>query len=231
MSWLTRSLNSSLGLKLLMALTGIVLFGFVLAHLTGNLLIFAGPDAVNGYAQKLRDLGALLWAARLFLLAVVGVHIVAAVKLALRNRSARPEAYARREPVKSTAAARSMMLTGATLAAYVVFHLAHFTWGYVLHDYHGRMDAQGRHDVYFMLVQGFREGWLVAIYAAALVVLGFHLSHGVSSFFQTLGWNHPRYNRFLHALGPVLAMLVVAGYLSIPLAVLTRLVSLEGAAS
>jgi succinate dehydrogenase / fumarate reductase cytochrome b subunit len=231
MNWVVRFFTSSIGCKILMALTGLALFGFVLGHLAGNLTVYGGPGTMNAYAKGLRDLGPMLWILRCLILAVAVLHILSALRLTRLNRAARPVAYVRKESIESTAASRSMMLTGATVLAYVVFHLAHLTWGTVLSDYAHHVDAEGRHDVYFMVVMGFKQWWITALYVVAMVVLGVHLRHGISSFFQTLGLHHVRYNALIEKAGPVLAVLIVIGYLSIPISVLTGLVTLAGGAS
>ncbi len=179
MNWLLRSLQSSIGRKVLVALTGVALIGFVVVHLLGNLQIFAGPDQLNSYAESLAHLGPLLWVARLGLLALAGAHIVLALKLAAENRAARPERYDVAGRVKATASARSMVLTGLMIAAFVVYHLAHFTWGAAHPQFSGRLDAQGRLDVYSMVVASFQQWPIALTYAAAMVLLGLHLRHGV----------------------------------------------------
>ncbi len=231
MNWLFRLFRSSIGCKGIMALTGIALFGFVIAHLSGNLLIFGGPDAMNAYAVSLRELGPLLWVMRLGLLATVLVHIGAAMRLTRQNTDARPVPYVRRQNVASTAASRSMMMTGLTVAAYTVFHLAHLTWGFILHDFATAVDDQGRHDVYYMVVKGFQQWWMVFLYVVAMVILAVHLRHGISSFFQTLGFNHPRWNPILEKSGIGVATLIFLGYVSIPATVFFGLVGLDGGGS
>ncbi|HTE04880.1 MAG TPA: succinate dehydrogenase cytochrome b subunit [Planctomycetota bacterium] len=226
MNWLLRSLQSSIGRKLLVALTGVALLGFVIAHLLGNLQVFAGPDRLNGYAEGLEHLGPLLWAARLGLIVMAVAHVALTLKLAAENRAARPVAYAARGRVQSTASARSMLLTGLMVLAFVLYHLAHFTWGVAHPEFSGRLDSQGRRDVYSMVVASFQQWPIVAAYAVAMILLGLHIRHGASSIFQTFGWNHPKYNPFLHAVGPVLALLIVAGNLAIPFACLAGLVKL-----
>ena len=166
MSFVQRFWKSSIGAKLTMAVTGILLFGFVIGHLTGNLLIFQGRDAMNDYAAFLHSKPALLWVTRLGLLAVVGLHIVTAARLTKENQDARPVPYARKEDQVSSVASRSMMLTGITIAGYVVFHLAHLTWGLVLNDYYGLEDAEGRVDVYYMVTEGFKVPWVSLIWTA-----------------------------------------------------------------
>lgn len=221
MSWLKPFCRSSIGGKFLMAVTGLLLFGFLIGHLSGNLLVFQGPEAMNEYAAWLHDHPGLLWSARLGLLAVVGLHIGVAARMSLQNRSARPAAYATKQNLVSTPAARSMLLTGLTVAAYVVYHLAHFTWGRLQPDLYGRLDSAGRTDVFFMVTEGFQSKPVVICYLAALAVLGLHLWHGVTSFFQTLGLHHSRYNSLFRALGSIAAAAITLGYAAIPIASLS----------
>jgi len=220
MSWILRFWKSSIGGKLTMAATGLMLFGFVVGHLTGNLLVFRGAEAMNDYAAFLQSKPGFLWTARIGLLAVVAVHIATAISLTRANKAARPVAYAKQESQVSSMASRSMMLTGATLGAYVVFHLAHLTWGLILGDHYALTDADGRHDVYSMLVLGFRQPLISLLYLAAMALLGLHLRHGVTSFFQTIGFNHSRYNGMLDRLGIAVAALIFGGYAAIPLSIM-----------
>jgi len=213
------SLSSSIGRKLIVAATGVALIGFVLAHLAGNLQVFRGQDALDGYAEGLRRLGPLLWALRFGLLALAVAHVVLTLQLAAANRAARGSRYAVTRSVQATPAARSMLVTGVMLLLFVIYHLAHFTWGRAHPEFSGRLDPAGRPDVYSMLVGSFGRPWIAAPYVVAMVLLGLHLSHGVSSVFQTLGWRGPRTEKLVARLGPTLGAIVAAGYISIPLAV------------
>jgi succinate dehydrogenase / fumarate reductase cytochrome b subunit len=232
MNALVLSLRSSVGAKYVMALTGIGLIGFVVVHMMGNLLIYAGPDALNSYAQALKDKPALLWTARVGLLIIFVVHIVLGLRLTLQNKAARGTAYVYEDTVQASWASRHMLLTGLVLLAFVVFHLAHFTFGVITAyqdpatgtmvgylDLHDVKDPT-RHDVYGMVVAGFRVTWIAILYVVAQVFLWLHLWHGGSSWFQSLGINHPAYNPVIRAVGPVLATAVLIGNSSIPLAVL-----------
>jgi len=229
MSRLQRFWASSIGAKLTMAVTGLLLFGFVVGHLAGNLAVYKGQDAVNHYAEFLHSKGALLWVVRLGLIAVALAHIVSGLRLARDNRAARPVPYAKQANLVSTRAARSMVLTGLTLTGYVLFHLAHFTWAWILTDHAHQVDAQGRHDVYAMVVQGFGEWWVSGLYLVAMVTLFFHLRHGIASFFQTIGFRHPRYLCCVEWLGTILSAVIFLGYASIPVACLLGWVGNGGA--
>ena len=234
MGWVGRTFRSSIGAKLVMAVSGILLFGFIVAHLLGNLLIFAGPEALNRYGQSLRDLGPLLWILRIGLIVIAVVHVFVALRLVQRNESARPVAYAKAGSRQIKPQARLMWTSGLVLLGYALFHLAHFTWGLVFRDhFHAEATiADGRtvHDVYSMMVHGFRVWWLSAAYLVAMVFLALHLCHAIPSFCQTLGWNHPKYQRVISGLGPAIATLIFLGYAAIPVAVLAGVLRLpEGA--
>ena len=264
---LVRAVRSSLGRKYVMALTGLALTLFVLVHMAGNLLVYAGPDALNSYANALKTRPTLLWSFRLGLLAVFVIHVVLGVRLTRQNVAARPVRYVREATEQANWASRHMLLTGLVLLAFIAYHLAHFTFGalqnahvqvvhaagatqevpvdknylrltevrppgakdYVAHPYEDLGDAlargeDARHDVYSMVVSGFRNPWISLSYVVAMVFLGLHLWHGGSSWFQSLGINHPAWNRLIHGLGPFLATVVVLGNCSMPLAVLAGLV-------
>jgi succinate dehydrogenase / fumarate reductase cytochrome b subunit len=224
------SLASTLGGKTVVALTGLSLLGFVLAHMAGNLQIYLGQEAVNAYAAKLKSLGGLLWAARLGLLAVAVLHVVTALKLAAHSRTARPVRYAASGSVQKTVSAASMVWSGLLIAAFVVYHLAHFTWGWILTDAYALRDAQGRHDVYSMTVLGFQQPLIAGLYLFAMVVLALHLVHGAQSIFQTLGVTRPHTAAAIRKAGLAVAWLVLLGNASMPLAVLAGLVTLPAGA-
>lgn len=208
--------GSSIGKKVVMAASGAVLFGFVLAHMVGNLQVYLGPAALNGYADKLRQVPALLWAARLGLLAAVLLHIWSAWSLTRLSRAARPVAYRARESRESTYASRTMRWGGVILLLFIVYHLMHLTFGNAHPSFvHG--------DVFHNFVVGFQSVAVSGFYIAAMIALGFHLYHGVWSMMQTLGLSHPRYDRLRHAFATLVAVVVVAGNVSFPLAVLTGL--------
>ena len=219
-------LSSSIGRKLVVAVTGVALIGFLVAHVAGNLLVFRGQEALNAYAAGLRDLGPLLWVARLGLLGLALAHVVLALQLAAANRAARGSRYAVVRTVQATNAARSMLVTGLLLLFFVVYHLAHFTWHAAHAEYATRVDAAGRPDVYSMVVASFGEPAIVAPYVAAMVLLGLHLAHGTSSFFQTLGWRHARTEKLVGRIGPLLGAAIAAAYLAIPLGVQMGVVAL-----
>jgi succinate dehydrogenase / fumarate reductase cytochrome b subunit len=190
----------------------------------GNLQVFEGGDALNGYASLLRSMPILLWTARLGLLVVAAFHIVLAIQLVLRNRRARPVAYAVREYRNASVASRTMALTGSLLLLFIVFHLLHLTAGLVDPSVPDRLDAQGHLDVYGKIVHAFRNPLYVALYLIGQLVLGLHLSHAVSSSLQTLGIEHAAFNCMIKTAGPAVALFVVLGNLSIIFAVFLGLV-------
>lgn len=213
MSWFKQFANSSIGSKSVVALTGLAMVGFIVAHLSGNLLVFAGADAINAYSEWLRSKGALLWVARLGLLAMVGLHIFFTIKLNLQNKSARPVAYVKKTYTKAKTNSRSMVLSGLVVLAYILYHLAHFTFRVTNPEL-----AQS--DVYTMLITSFQSPFVAITYVVGMILLGAHLSHGISSLFQTLGLNHPKYNSIIRGVGPVLGTILAAGFITIPVSVL-----------
>lgn len=217
--------RSSIGKKIIVAVTGLVLLGFIIGHLLGNLQIFLGPEWINSYAEHLQNLGPLLWLIRAFLLVNVIAHIWFTIGLAIDNRRARPDAYAEKDYTKATVASRYMWLSGLVVLAFIVYHLAHFT--FVVADPRLAVlkpDALGRHDVFSMMVYGFQNVIVSAFYVIAMFLLMLHLTHGASSFFQSLGWNDKKLTPRLAWSGRVFAWLIFLGYTSIPAAVLLHLV-------
>jgi succinate dehydrogenase / fumarate reductase cytochrome b subunit len=218
-------LHSSVGRKMIVALTGVILMLFVIGHLLGNLQIFLGPDWVNSYAQHLRDLGILLWLTRIVLIVAVILHIYFTIQLAIENKRARPEAYIDKEHVKATFASRHMVMSGTIVLAFIIYHLLHFTFRKTdprfdqLH-----LDAFGHHDVYSMMVYGFQSYLVSGFYVLGLFLLTLHLTHGASSFFQSLGLNNKKLTPRLATGARVFAWLLFIGYTSIPIAVLLGVV-------
>jgi succinate dehydrogenase / fumarate reductase cytochrome b subunit len=228
MGWVTKFAKSSIGAKILMALTGLMLFGFVLVHMLGNLQVYLGQDAYNAYAAFLKSTPELLWPARLGLIGAVLLHIVSGLRLAVINNAARPHAYAQKHFTRATLTSRTMVYTGCLLLAFVVYHLLHFTLGVTNPEHFHLLDGKGRHDVYSMFILGFQNIYVAGSYIVAMLFLGLHLEHGVSSLFQSLGLNHPRYDALLAKVGPGFAVLVVLGNISMPLAVQMGWLTLPG---
>ncbi len=185
---LAKLFTSSIGRKYLVALSASGLVLFLIAHLAGNLLMFLGPDFMNSYAASLKSSTALLWGARIGLFSIFILHIVLAAQLRIENRRARPQAYAKQSTVQASLASRSMAITGMVMLSYVVYHLLHFTLGMVHSQYFDLKDNLGRHDVYGMVVLSFQEPFIVAAYVVAIFFTLLHLSHGIPSLFQSLGF-------------------------------------------
>lgn len=210
---------TSLGSKVLVAFSGLGLAGFVVFHMLGNLQVFEGPTALNGYAAFLREMPILLWTARLGLLGIFGLHIGLAIRLAFQNRYARPVGYAVRAYRQASLASRTMSLTGSLLFLFVLFHLLHLTAGWIDPSLPDKLDGQGQRDVYGKVVHAFQNPFLVVIYLLGQVLLGFHLSHALSSSLQTLGIEHPLLDRLFKGAGPAVALLVAVGNSVIVLAI------------
>ncbi len=207
------------------AITGIILILFVIGHLLGNLQIFLGPDWINGYSQHLRDLGSILWIIRILLLTTVIVHIYVTIRLAIDNRRARPEAYIDKQHVKATFASRHMVMSGLIVLAFIIYHIAHFTVRVTDRRFALlKADPLNHYDVYSMMVYGFQSIYVSSFYVLGLFLLALHLSHGSSSFFQSLGLNNKTLTPRLAFGGRVFAWLLFLGYTSIPIAVLLGLV-------
>jgi succinate dehydrogenase / fumarate reductase cytochrome b subunit len=218
MNGLSKALASTVGTKFAVAATGALLSLFVLVHMAGNLQIFLGPDTFNTYAATLKGMPGPLWVARLGLLAALALHIVGNFKLEKRNRAARPVAYAGLEPLQSSLYSRTMLLSGGVLLAFILYHLAHFSLGMVHPDFYRLTDSQGRHDVYSMVVLGFREPLVALPYLIAMALLFMHLAHGVASVFQTFGLRGPAWRDGIDLLGRLFAIAVVAGNVAIVVA-------------
>jgi succinate dehydrogenase / fumarate reductase cytochrome b subunit len=196
-SWAETYLGSSVGQKILTALTGLGLATFVIFHMIGNLKIFSGRESINHYAHFLKhDLGALIWIARGGLLAIFLTHLAVTIRLKLKAVAARPIPYAVQKSAQASVAARSMISTGLVIGAFTVFHLAHFTFAWVHEadlgqgvrsNYLALKDSNGQHDVYSMVVAGFTTPWIAVLYLVAQVAIAVHLSHGIKSSLQTLG--------------------------------------------
>jgi len=217
----TRFYEATNGKKAVMAITGVILFGYVLGHLLGNLQVFAGggPEApINRYAHFLHSQPAVLWVVRGLLFAAVVLHIVSSIQLWVLNHRARgPVSYYKKDDVPTAYAARTMKWSGPIIAAFVIFHVLHLTTGDVLPL---ATLPEGGYDVYFNMVNGFRLWWVSAAYIVAVTLLGFHLYHGLYSMFQSMGLNHPRYTPRLKRFAQGFAIVVTAGFISIPAAVL-----------
>lgn len=217
---------SSVGKKYVVALTAIALLLFLPAHVIGNLLFFAGPEALNEYAYFLHHMGhgAGVWVFRFGLLAAFVIHIVATVQLARQNRAARAERYAVKTSQRSTLASRTMIVSGLIILAFVVFHILHYTVrvDQGLASLKTMVDGKEGHDVYSMVVIGFENIPVTAFYFIGITLLCTHLAHGVSSVFQTLGLRSRKTASLIEGLGKVYAVAIWLGFLAVPLGVLFK---------
>jgi len=220
-------LQTSVGKKSIVAITGALLLGFVIAHMLGNLQIFLGADKINSYAKTLQDLGGLLWIARIGLLVAFVVHIAMAIKLTLENKAARPVPYAVNKVHHASLASRIMPYTGTVILAFVIYHLLHFTLASFNPEYKELLDEQGRHDVYKMVIAGFSNPLSSLFYILAQACLALpigHLSHGIFSIFQTLGVNHPNIDTRIKVASIAVSLIIFLGNSSIPVAVLAGVI-------
>lgn len=207
--------QTTVGKKVIMAVSGLILVGFTIGHLLGNLQLYLGPEAINGYAAKLHSMPPLVWGTRLVLLFAVSVHIVSAFSLWSRNKAARGSRYKQRKDLATDYAARTMYWSGPILLLYIVYHLLHFT---ILPAHPG--------DVYRNVVEGFQVPLIAGVYIVGNLALGFHIFHGIYSAFQTLGANHPRYNNYRRDLAIAICAVITIGNLSFPIAVLAGFITL-----
>ncbi len=222
-----RFYEAPIGKKAVMALTGVILFGYVVAHLLGNLQIYSGdPEQINRYAAFLHNpANAIpLWAARTFLLVAVLLHITASVQLWNQNRTARPVQYVKKKDVPTSYAARTMIWSGPIVAAFIIFHVLHLTVGAI-----PGLPAQDvgmnpvTPDVHHNVIAGFQNYGVSAFYILAMILLCMHLYHGVWSMFQSMGVNHPRYTPLIKKGAAIVAILIAIGNCSIPVAVMAGL--------
>jgi succinate dehydrogenase / fumarate reductase, cytochrome b subunit len=220
MSALVRFLQSTILSKVVMAGTGLLLVLFLLGHMIGNLQMYLGQDKMNTYAATLQGLGSLLWLVRAALLLALVLHVITSIRLKALNLGARPVGYAMKATVRATLTSRTMMWTGAMIFFFVVYHLLHFTIQATNPAYRDLVDGLGRHDVYSMVVLGYQNVLISGLYVIAMFLLGFHLFHAIASTFQTLGVNHSKYNPLINAVGALLTVVIVGGFLSIPFGVL-----------
>lgn len=231
MTWLSSFWRSSIGGKVTMAVTGLMLFGFVVMHLLGNLQLFAGADKLNAYAKWLHDLGPLLWLARIGLLVIFVLHVATAIRLSRSNRAARPVAYQRPNTVQASMASRSMVLSGFSVLAFLIYHLAHFTFEVeaITPAFVRMVDVDGApaKDVYAMVTKSFASWEIAAAYAVFQIVLFLHLSHGMQSLAQTLGLQHKRYTPMIKTLSYVLALAIAGGNMLLALSVKLGLVEVN----
>ncbi|HEX9483902.1 MAG TPA: succinate dehydrogenase cytochrome b subunit [Gemmatimonadaceae bacterium] len=225
--WLVTLYRSTIGKKVIMAVTGLVLVAFVIVHMAGNLQVFLGPAKMNGYSAFLKSTGELLWLVRLGLLTALVLHVLMAWQLTRVAAAARPHAYVRRDARASTVASRTMRWGGVLLLAFIVFHLLHFTTG-TLFPVASRPDAVypafSEHDVYGNVVSAFHNPWVVAVYVVAMLFLLLHLFHGAWSSVRTLGLSKPSPQPSHRRIATVVAIVVWLGFTAVPVAVLLGVV-------
>lgn len=207
--------QSTNGKKAVMAVTGAMMFLFIIGHLLGNLLIFEGQASINAYARFLHFDTSLLWIIRSTLIVAILLHILATIQLGVRNWKARPVGYSRKQAINSSYASRTMYWSGPIVLAFIIFHLLQFTAGYIHPE--AKFIAG---DVYHNLVSGFQVWWVSAWYIFAITLLGFHLRHGLWSMFQSVGLAHPRHTQNMKRAAFWIATLIVLGYISIPISIL-----------
>jgi succinate dehydrogenase / fumarate reductase cytochrome b subunit len=215
-----RFLQSSIGKKWIVALTGLMLLGFVTGHLVGNLQIFLAPEWINSYAKHLEDLGPLLWVIRLSMLGIIGLHIITTVQLVAENRRAKPVKYAVGGAQASSLASRTMILSGLVIVAFVAFHILHYTvrlqhpeWS---EETYKLANGHMVRDVHTMMVQGFSHPGVSIFYIVSVFLLASHLSHGIASVFQTFSLNNKKLQCLIKLVGQAYAWLLFVGYASIP---------------
>jgi succinate dehydrogenase / fumarate reductase cytochrome b subunit len=220
--WALRLYRSTIGKKVIMAVTGIILVAFVVLHMLGNLQVFIGAEKMNRYSAFLKSLGELLWLARIILLVALILHVTMAYQLAQRSRLARPLGYERREPQVSTVASRTMRWGGVLILVFVIFHILHFTTGTVF-PWASRPDALypafSHTDVYGNVIAAFRSPWVVTFYVVAMLFLLLHLFHGAWSSVRTLGLAKPSARPLQRQVATVIALVVWLGFTAIPVAV------------
>jgi succinate dehydrogenase / fumarate reductase cytochrome b subunit len=218
-----RFYEAPIGKKVIMAVTGVILFGYVVAHLLGNLQIFGNPDQINIYAAFLHNPAnaGLLWGARVALLVAVILHIVASIQLWKLKSDARPVGYVKKEDPAASYASRTMMWSGPIVAAFVIFHVLHLTAGAVLPL---QEIGPNQPNVRANVIAGFMNPAVSAFYILAMILLCMHLYHGLWSMFQSLGFSHPRYTPKLKKGAAIFAILIAIGNCSIPIAVMAGLV-------
>jgi succinate dehydrogenase / fumarate reductase cytochrome b subunit len=220
--WLLTLYRSTIGKKVIMAVTGLVLIAFVIGHMLGNLQMFIGAAKINAYSAFLKSTGELLWLVRLGLLVAALLHILMAWQLTMIKRQARPIDYHKREPQVSTIASRTMRWGGVLLLVFIVFHILHFTTGTVF-PAASRPDAMyplfSHTNVYGNVISAFRTPWVVAFYVVAMLFLMLHLFHGAWSSVRTLGLNKPSRHPLQRRVATIVAIVVWLGFTAVPVAV------------
>ncbi|MEJ2521036.1 MAG: succinate dehydrogenase cytochrome b subunit [Desulfuromonadales bacterium] len=209
--------QSSVGRKIIMAVTGFVLVAFVCVHLLGNSSVFFGADALNAYAQKLHSLGPLVWVFRLVMLAAFAIHIIFGIQLTMENRAATPDSNVQVTRQRTGFGAETMIVSGLLLLAFVIYHLLHFTVRVTNPEIYVPLGDHGMVDVYFMVVNGFKSVLPVLAYLIAMGFLFLHVGHGFQSMFQTIGLSNDKSLPVMETISKLVAVVLLVGYISIPL--------------
>ncbi len=217
-------IQSSVGRKIFMAVTGVMLLAFVGVHLLGNSSVFFGADAINAYAQKLHSLGPIVWIFRLVMLFLFVTHIIFGIQLTLENSAATPEKNIQIKRLRTGFAAQTMIISGLVLLAFVVYHLLHFTVRIPGMGVYEMNPATHMVNVYTMVIMGFKQAFTVLLYVVGMIFLALHVSHGFQSFFQTLGLNNDKSLPVFGALSKLVSVVLLFGYISIPLLIIFGLV-------
>ncbi len=217
-----RLFSDSIGRKVLMAITGLLMVLFVVGHLLGNLSIFAGPNGINAYAQHLHELAPLVWGTRIVMGAAVLIHLILSIQVTMENSQAKPEKYAHPSYLRATVASRTMIWTGVIMAAFIGYHLVQFTFrpGFTIGT-----DLLNRPDVFAMVVDGLGRTLIALVYVVAMVSLALHLSHGIQSAFQTLGLANARWLPRFGGAAKVAAGIFLVGFGAIPVAILVGILT------
>jgi succinate dehydrogenase cytochrome b subunit len=219
-----RLFSDSIGRKVVMAITGLLMVLFVIGHMLGNLTIFAGPNGINSYAFHLHELAPVVWGTRIVMGAAVLLHLFLSIQITLENSAAKPDRYAVQNSLRATFASKNMIWTGAIIGVFIVYHLLHFTFRVTPNLALG-LDYMNRFDVYTMVVKALAGAFTGLVYLVAMVSLFFHLSHGIQSVFQTLGLSNgfllPRWG----LVGKVLSVIFLVGFGSIPAVILVGILS------
>ena len=218
--------QSSVGRKIIMAVTGFVLVAFVCVHLLGNSSVFIGADAINAYAQKLHSLGPFVWVFRLVMLTAFAIHIFFGIQLTLENRAATPEKNVQIKRLKTGFGAETMIVSGLVMLAFVIYHLLHFTVRVTNPEIYVPLGDHGMVDVFVMMVNGFSSALPVIIYVIGLGFLFLHVSHGFQSLFQTLGLSNDKSLPFMEMVSKLVGVVLLVGYISIPMLIVFGLVKI-----
>ena len=219
---------TSVGKKMLMAVSGVIAFGYLLGHMLGNLQIFVGQERLNDYAEFLHSLGWFLWVIRAFLLVFFAIHIWKGIQLKLENWASRPQRYVRNNTIQASLASRTMIWTGLAVFSFVVYHILHFTVRITNPQYQAMVDIESRPDVYSMVIHGFQNPLITIVYIISVGLVCYHLTHAFASMFQTVGWNNPKFQPTLDKLAWFFAVILFLGFISGPIAIIAGYIQLPG---